>query len=216
MNKKSSIFLVAGVYACMLFISVTASLFNFATDSIRFANGTLVTTNFDSQTLPQLNFEFLPNGNMRSITPDPQFIIDNKGMYATKVTFDIAFSRLPGEVNLYYTYGDEDFTDKQKIWGKAKNDGTYEFILPRGKINQIRVDPTSISGVELEIKSFTLNPKAKLTDYFKYTNDEIFKFVIIGVFITCFMAAIADNHPTLYAKFLNQTQKLFKKIKRKN
>ena len=205
MKKKQVYLLVALVYGGVLLCNIVYGLYSFTADSIARANGTLQTQ--------QLSFDDFETQLMevqsatRAVTDgeDPQLILRNLGTKCVSVRFDISFSKNPGEVTLYYAAQGEDFSKEKKIWGKAKSDGSYTFALPRTDIAAVRIDPTNMSGVEMNLNSFTLNAPHSFFSYFKFTYEDAFFFLIypglaaafLGYFISEFWPALQSR---LYKK----------------
>ncbi|MEG1569522.1 MAG: hypothetical protein RR349_08210, partial [Oscillospiraceae bacterium] len=114
---------------------------------------------------------------------------------------------------LYYTRGSEDFSIEKRVWAKQRNDGRFEFILPRGKISRIRIDPSNFRGVELTLNNFTLNPKRSFISYFIYSGETIFNICVwpglaAALCAWLYTAYFADNE-----KVKKAIEKIFKKDK---
>lgn len=210
MKKHFSLMSTIIIFAVLLALSLLSSLLQYASDSIRFATGKLETTFLTVNDFETKDFVTLENGNLLSTSPDPWLTINEYNKPSTMLILSFNASEYPGEVNLYYTCKNEDYNTTQKIWGKARNGGTYEFIMPRGIIRNIRIDPSSTSGIEIDLKSVVINPRRSFLSYFMYSGESIFWFFAIGTMLCCFVACVAEQWPSC-----KNIGKVFALIKRK-
>lgn len=193
MKKSFSIISTALIFTIFASFYVLTSVFEFVYDEILFAAGSLETKNYSAEDFALKDFVLLENGSIVSTSVDPQLIVYNYNKPCTMISLKFSVNKYQGEVNLYYTKGQEEFTTAQKIWGKAKNDGTYEFIMPRGNLTNIRIDPANFSGVEFKLESAVFNPQRSFLSYFKYSGEEIFMFFAAAILLSCLSKSIYEN-----------------------
>ncbi|MEG1126581.1 MAG: hypothetical protein RSE10_07765, partial [Oscillospiraceae bacterium] len=178
MNKKTAVRLFCGAYVVAILGLLIISLFNFTSDSIMHATGKIATKEYTVDDFSLKDFEKLQDNKILTTSADPQLIIEEYNKKGTMVSIDMSFNRYPGEICLYYTHGSEEFSLESRVWAKQRNDGHYEFFLPRGKISRIRVDPSNFAGTELTLNNFTLNPKRSFISYFAYSGETIFNICV--------------------------------------
>lgn len=195
MTKRFSLRLLSIVFLTLAVVCLLGSLWQFAGDAMRFRSGALVTKEYTISDLTLENMEPTgdADGTLLTTSNDPQIILAPYDGYATQLCVTLRYSTHPGEVNLYYTHGDEAFTDNQKIWGKARNDGVYVFVLPREKLSSIRLDPSNNIGLTMRIEGFVMNPPRSFFSYFQYSGEDIFHFLLIGAFASCLIACIYEG-----------------------
>ncbi|MEG2500100.1 MAG: hypothetical protein RSA78_03440 [Oscillospiraceae bacterium] len=210
MNKKTAMRLFFGAYAVAILGLLMISLFNFTSDSIMFATGEIATKEYTVDDFSLKDFEKFQDNKIITTSVDPQLIIEEYNKKGTMVSIDMSFNRYPGEVCLYYTRGSEDFSLESRVWAKQRNDGRFEFVLPRGKISRIRIDPSNFTGIELTLNKFVLNPKRSFTSYFAYSGETIFNICVwpglaAALCAWLYTAYSADNKKT--KKPLDKTHK---------
>ncbi|MEG1549230.1 MAG: hypothetical protein RR395_02235 [Ruthenibacterium sp.] len=182
MNKKQSLRLVAACYLLVLSAWVGSNIFCFAQDTYRRANGTLQTQECTFESVICTDMEVESPTVATTTGVDPQIILKPLQGAVTEVQLRFTYSRYPGEVNLYYAKNDAPFDNRYKIWGKAQNDGSYLFTLPRGKIDAIRIDPSNLADITMTIENFTLNAPRSFFAYFKLTYEQLFAFLLLPGF----------------------------------
>lgn len=192
MKKSFSVISITLIFAFLLLFAVIGSIFELTADSLMLATGQLKTENYTAADFSLKDLQPLENGNYITTSVDPQLIIYDYNNPCTMIKLKFTADRYPGEVNLYYTRGDEEFSNSQKVWGKARNDGTYEFIMPRGKLSKIRLDPANFSSLEINFESIILNPSRGFLSYFKYSGEEIFMFFAAGLLLSCLAKCIYE------------------------
>ncbi|MEG1744217.1 MAG: hypothetical protein RR215_01405 [Ruthenibacterium sp.] len=184
MTKRQTIGLVGGLYGAVLACCVLLSLLHFAQDSFDRKSGALATcemtfSDFEGQDAEPV--EGQPPDTVRvTASEDPQLVLADlsKTGRVRDVHFDIAFSKDPGEVTLYYAAAGELFSNDKKVWGVQQNDGSYAFTLPRKDIGCLRIDPTNQTDVTMVLHSFTLNAPRAFLDYFAFSADDVFRFIV--------------------------------------
>lgn len=186
-DKKSGRRLVIACYGLVLIVWMLCNVFCFVQDTLRRANGTLQTQEMTFESVRCTDME-VQNARVAITTGvDPQIILKPLAGTVTEVRLHFTYSRYPGEVNLYYAKNDAPFDNRYKIWGKAQNDGSYLFTLPRTQIDAIRIDPSNLAGITMQLESFTLNAPRSFFAYFKITYEQLFAFLVLPGFAAAFL-----------------------------
>ncbi|MEG1381461.1 MAG: hypothetical protein RSB47_03425 [Ruthenibacterium sp.] len=190
MSKKQSVRLVVACYGLVLAFWMCSNVFCFAQDAFRRANGTLKTQECTFEDVICTDMDVQSPTVAVTTGVDPQIILKPLQGAVTEVRLRFTYSRYPGEVNLYYAKNDAPFDNRYKIWGKAQNDGSYLFTLPRSKIDAIRIDPSNLAGVTLTLENFTLNAPRSFFAYFKITYEQLFAFLLYPGLAAAFLGYI--------------------------
>lgn len=214
MTKKQTLRLVGVCYGALAVCWLLLCLFNFAADSVLFASGKLQTAEYTLSQLELVNMELKGENEAVSTTDDAQIIIPVNGR-VTQVRLQYDMSAQPGEVNLYYTRGDEPFTDTQKIWGKRAADGSYTFALPRGYIRQIRIDPTNRKRVKMQCRSLVVNGKRSFGAYFALSGEQVFRFLVLPALVSSALAWLYTAFPAAGQKLLGLPRRLVRRKDKK-
>lgn len=177
MSPKTVIRSFAWCYALFAAIWILGGSASCLGDTLARASGKMATETFDFTNTETVGLQLTGAGTAISTTNDPQILItcDKK---VRSVEAEFVFSESPGEVNLYYQNKNEGFSDRKKIWGAAQNGGAYRFVLGGQSISVLRLDPCSVGGVEITLKSITVNPKGGLAQYFHLDGEILFKFLL--------------------------------------
>ncbi|MBP8855203.1 MAG: hypothetical protein KBG54_01725 [Oscillospiraceae bacterium] len=202
MNKKHALRLFIGAYALALAGLLLFSLYSFVSDNLMRATGALETREYTLDTLTLQDFTQTGENTAVTTSVDPQLLINDFNARGTMLRVDMQFDQFPGEVSLYYTRGEEEFSLEQRLWAKQKNDGVYEFILPRGKISRLRIDPSNFINVTMQINSFTVNPQRSFGSYFAYSGETLFN---LAVWPPLAAAALAFFYTAFFSKKLQDT-----------
>ena len=197
MTKKQTMRFVAACYGGVLAVVLLMNLFHFAADSIGRMTGGITTQQYDFSTMQTQEIDVTSPTQGKATGGDPQLLLENFAGKIIELRFEIAYSKHPGEVNLYYKKAGEEYADTKKIWGKAKSDGTYVFVLPRTKIDAVRIDPTNIPGIEMTLKSFTVNAPRSFFSYFAFTYEGIFDYIVYTGLAAAFAGYFISEYGTL-------------------
>lgn len=176
-TKKQTICFVAVCYGAVLAAWLLFSIFSFGQDAVRRATGLLHTSEHDFANVECVNLTPQSATVAVSDNNDPQLIVKDIGEI-TEVRLAFTASEYQGEVNLYYSKNGDPFDSRYKIWGKAQNDGSYIFTLPRTKVDAVRIDPSNVSNITLTLKSLVVNAPRSFFSYFGVTYEMLFNFLI--------------------------------------
>ncbi|MEG0762935.1 MAG: hypothetical protein RR424_03845 [Oscillospiraceae bacterium] len=214
MNKKTALKLFASCYIIVAMFLVASSLFAFLQDSIYFFTGKIKYTDYPLHSLITNDIELTGADTFVTVGVDSQLIIKNYDAPATTLILDMKYDKYPGEVNLYYTRKEGDYSVQDKVYATQRNDGSYAFALPRGRLHDIRVDPTCFKDINIELEHFIINPKISFLNYFTYSGDTIFNYFVVTGLFAAFIAwciSAVNACPKLKSKL----DKIIFSIKRK-
>jgi hypothetical protein len=133
------------------------------------------------------------NGWYVSTGGDAQLIFEDVNLWVRRVVLMCEFANAPGEVDLYYTRrGDEGFSARQRAHGRPLKDGSYEFALPPGQVQDIRIDPGNTGGVRVYILGVEVNPKAGFGSYFEVNLRDVLAFCVLPTLAYLVICTIID------------------------
>lgn len=178
MTKKQVLRLLALFYGAVAAWWLAGCLWSFASDSMARANGTLYTKEYDFSTLHAEGMTVVSPTEAETTCDDPQFFLNMETGRVAQVSFTISYSEDPGEVTLYYADSDGVFSRERKLWGTPQKDGSYVFTLPRARIYNVRVDPTNLNHIHMELVRFTVNAPRSFSSYFSLTRADLFCFAL--------------------------------------
>lgn len=209
MSKKNSIKILVVAYLLGIALWFCGALFQCAQDAILKASGKMQTVTISSfDEFVQNDMQMVSDNKAVSTSQDPWFIVPINGKVRS-VEIDFSFSSHPGEVNIYYTKQNEDFTDTQKVWGAAQNGGKYKFVLNGTQINNLRIDPCTYPNMQIELKSLVINPQNALGVYFALTGETVFYLLVYpGLLASILLSVLTWLDPTF-----TKSKALSKKIK---
>lgn len=190
MSKKTSLRLVALCYGLTALVWLLSCVWGLVDETVSRANGAMQTRTYTFSDVTLSNLVPQSEDTAISTTPDPWIVIDYNGKVRSIVA-DFSFSSAPGEVNLYYTRGAEEFTDRQKIWGAAQNGGAYKFVLDGGNYTRLRLDPCSIENITVQLHSLTINPASGAGVYFALSLKRVFNFILYPAVVAAVLACAA-------------------------
>ena len=192
MTKKQVLRLAALCYGAVLAGWLLWNVFCFASDSLARANGRLQTEQYDFTTLKTEGITVTDAHSAVTVNEDPQLILDSLDTRVTEVRFTIRFSKDPGEVTLFYAKAAQEFSKDNKVWGKARSDGSYVFVLPRTHIGRLRVDPTNQNNISMQLESFVLNAPRTAASYFRATYEDVFHFLVYPGLAAALLGCLAE------------------------
>ena len=123
-NKKYALRLFIGAYALALAGLLLFSLYSFVSDNLMRATGALETREYTLDTLTLQDFTQTGENTAVTTSVDPQLLINDFNARGTMLRVDMQFDQFPGEVSLYYTRGEEEFSLEQRLWAKQKKQAT--------------------------------------------------------------------------------------------
>lgn len=120
---------------------------------------------------------------------DPQLVYEGLDMPVRRVVLVCEYEDVPGEVDVYYTRGEgQGFSPRKREYGRPLEGGGYEFTLPPGHVQDLRVDPTSLANNRMRLVSVEVNPRQSFGSYFAVSLRGGWPFVCCPHLRTCAFA----------------------------
>lgn len=158
-------------YAVCLLVWLVGGLWSLGRDLAVKAVGSLYQFELQAKDFELVNLHPQPDGSYLSENDDPQMHWKNTdGIAVRTLRMQAQFSRAPREMCLYYTNDPkEPFGVNKRVFAQQKNDGSYQYTLPAGRIAALRLDPCSPDEnkpVEMVFGSFQVNEPMPFWKYF--------------------------------------------------
>ena len=109
MTKKQTMRFVAACYGGVLAVVLLMNLWHFAADSIGRMTGGITTQQYDFSTMQTQEIDVTSPTQGKATGGDPQLLLENFAGKIIELRFEIAYSKHPGEVNLYYKKAGEEY-----------------------------------------------------------------------------------------------------------
>lgn len=134
-----------------------------------------------------------PDGSYITENTDPQLIFNAIGQNVRRVILQAEFETHPGEMAMYYTRKESaGFSPKKRIWGDLRPDGSYEYILPPGNVEALRIDPGTQSNNHITITGVHLNPRQPFAQYFGVSFATLMAFLTLPALAVCVFYTVLE------------------------
>ncbi len=134
--------------------------------------------------------EIIDDNTLISTGDDPQIIIYGDDIRSV-------YYRLQGQANgtvaAYYTYGDTDYSDFNRLTPEFGESGEVLYTFPREKIDKVRIDPGSVAGEEFVFEELTINKNIPLSDYIIPSSRLLLFLIILPCIIYAVLSLIFSN-----------------------
>ncbi|MFV0413883.1 MAG: hypothetical protein ACK5L3_11580 [Oscillospiraceae bacterium] len=143
----------------------------------------------------------LSGGLYLSTGEDPQIIFTQLNTPLRRVVLQCRFPSPPGEVALYYMRpGEAAFSAGQRVFGRLLGNGSYEFVLPPGRVAALRVDPGNQSGMTMQLDGVVLNPAVSVWRYFLPGLRGLLAFALLPALACCAIYTIIEVFPAFLGR----------------
>ncbi len=114
-------------------------------------------------------------------------------LWVDTVVLDVEQNKPAGGVELYYMEpGQADFSPRQVLYPERDEAGRYVFHLGGRMISGLRIDPDSVGGVLMSIKSLQINPPMPWYQHFVPGAGEWMLLLLVPLVLSALLAEAAD------------------------
>ncbi|MEG0091784.1 MAG: hypothetical protein RSA20_08180 [Oscillospiraceae bacterium] len=177
---------VSGAFLIAVFLAV--GLWNFGRESVAHFTGGLTTLALTAEDFEQIALSKTEDGKLVSTDTDCQLLFSPQ-QKMSNVSFTAKYSVHPGEVTMYYTTKEgQGFsaTKRYRFFKEPGEENRYSVSFGVKKIQDIRIDPTTAAGNEMEISEIVINAPKTLGSFFAVGYGDIFNLLVYsGIIAAC-------------------------------
>ena len=171
LRKRPAVFLVLACYALWLVGLLVMNGFGFITNRLAYNSG-----KFQTMQLTIEDFEWInlveKEGTLISTSADPQLLLRNKEMPVDTLLLDIEYSLSHRVVTVFWAASGQDHSVRRMAYPASQEGTTMGFLLPVSGVQNLRIDPDSVAGNQMVIRSITVNQPRTFGEFFRFSTLE--------------------------------------------
>ena len=190
--KKTKAPIPVFCYLLALIMYIIWGLLGFSYSTVLRSTGSITTHNLTPTEVQLVDIIILPDGTLQSTSVDPQILFPKDLGVIESLTMQIDFSGIEGEHTLYHEKNIENpFGMYNRVWPTENQDNVFVYTPPIGT-KTIRLDPTDVNGMIMEVGEITVNEQKSFFDFFKMDGGDVFYMVVIPALVASFISLVLE------------------------